>query len=510
MVFRKMGALLGFLAGAAVFVFGQTETKTALTLEECILRTVKNNMGVAVSVLDPDVFALGVSQAREKFIPTLQLSFQHQKNNEPNFSWIKGGDEVSSTQSYLSAYLYQYLPTGGNLSFYLTTLGNDTTARFQTINPYYYSTLSFEISQPLLRDFGPTISRKEILVARNNSLISENTFTSTLLDVVYQTEYAYWNLYYAIESLKVQRQSLVQAEELLEKNRKEIAIGTRAPQDILKPEAEVARRKTDLLSSESVVREAEDALKKLINIEDKENSEIIPVDSPSFEKRTVSLDDALAQARIHRPDLATSKILIENAALNLTYARNQLLPGLSLTARYAGNGISGTRILYQDPYSDIIIGKIPGKAIDSLKQASDFKYRNWSVFLTLDIPFKTIFSRAAAAQAAIERDQAVLSLKKAEQDALYEIKSAIRAIEIDAQRVESSRVSSDFARRQLEAEEAKFKAGLSDNFYLLTYQQALTDARIVELKAIIDYNLSLFKLDKATGASLKNRNIRVE
>lgn len=49
---------------------------------------------------------------------------------------------------------------------------------------------------------------------------------------------------------------------------------------------------------------------------------------------------------------------IENAALNLTYARNQLLPGLSLTARYAGNGISGTRILYQDPYSDIIIGKI--------------------------------------------------------------------------------------------------------------------------------------------------------
>ncbi len=516
MVIKRVGAnVCLFFAWAAILLFGQADSgasKRPLALEECVLRAIRNNLGVAVQILSPESSALAVSAAKEAFLPDLAFSFNHLNYNNPNYDWIRGGDQVTSTQSYYAASLSQRLPFGGQLSFSLNTAASQSTARFQTINPNYSSDLSFSISLPLLRGFGPEIGRREILIARNANRIAENDFTSLLLDIIYETEDAYWELYYARESLKVQKQSLIQAEELLEKNRKEIAIGVRAPRDILRPEAQVATRKTQLLTAESRVRNADDRLKKLINIDDKEATEVVPADSPAFEKRTVSLEEALSLARANRPELSTGRIQVEMAALNLTYARNQLLPGLSLNAEYAGKGLSGTRLIYQndDPYTGIIIGSIPGKTIDSLKQAMDFKYRNWSVYLTLDIPLQAVFSRAAAAQAAVDRDQAVLSLKKAEQDLLYEIKSALRAIETNAQRVEASRIAGELSRRQLEAEEAKFKAGLSDNFFLLTYQQDLATARIDELRAIIDYNLSLFHLDKLTGVSLEKSRIRLE
>ena len=41
------------------------------------------------------------------------------------------------------------------------------------------------------------------------------------------------------------------------------------------------------------------------------------------------------------------------------------------------------------------------------------------------------------------------------------------------------------------------------------YQRDLANARSTELKAIIDYNISLANLEKALGLSLKNRNMKL-
>jgi outer membrane protein TolC len=44
---------------------------------------------------------------------------------------------------------------------------------------------------------------------------------------------------------------------------------------------------------------------------------------------------------------------------------------------------------------------------------------------------------------------------------------------------------------------------------VLFQQRDLAKARSAELKAVIDYNLSLARLEKALGTSLKNKNIKV-
>jgi outer membrane protein TolC len=70
-------------------------------------------------------------------------------------------------------------------------------------------------------------------------------------------------------------------------------------------------------------------------------------------------------------------------------------------------------------------------------------------------------------------------------------------------------VARELAEQKLDAEEKKLKVGLTTNYVVLQYQRDLADARSSELRAIIDYNLSLAQLDRTTGISLKKKNIQL-
>ena len=513
MKIRNCCFFLLLLVVTALAVWAGDGAKTEpLTLQECIALAVKNNLNVATQVLNPELAGLAVGRAREKFIPGFTFSYRQQNTNSASYSWIDASEMMTTYYMNYSAGLDQSLPTGGKLSLTLENYKNDSNTRFQTINPRFGSTLSFNFTQPLLRGFGFKTSRMEILLALNNRVISENEFKDTLLNTVYDVEQAYWNLVLAIETLKLREQSLELARDLLEKNRKEIAIGTLAPKEILSSQAEVAQRESDILQAGAAVKDSLDFLKTLINLpQEQDESEIIPSDKPSSEKKDISLDEALAAARANRPDLQSQRFDVKNKELDLSYARNQLLPRLDLNANTWSPGISGTRIIYQsnNPLTGVIIGTVPGGASNAMRDAMNFKYRNWSVYLTLEVPLNTFFSRAQVAQARVGLDQAALRLKYTEQQATLEIKTAVRAVQTDFQRVEASRVASDLSQKKLEAEEAKLRAGLTNNFVVLQYQRDLALARMAELRAIIDYNLSLARLDKSLGTSLETKNIKL-
>jgi outer membrane protein TolC len=214
----------------------------------------------------------------------------------------------------------------------------------------------------------------------------------------------------------------------------------------------------------------------------------------------------------NRPDLHSARTSVKNYELDLSYARNQLLPGLNLTASYSSPGISGDRILYlnNNPLSGVVIGSIPGGAADALKDTLNFKYQNWTVGLTLDIPISNVLSRAGYAQARVNMERALLTLKNQEQQAYLEIRNAVRAVETGNKRVQAYKVARELAEKKYEAEAEKLKVGLSTNYMLLQYQRDLANARSSELKATVDYTIALAALDRAMGVSLKKKNMQVQ
>jgi len=486
-----------------------------LSLEDCIYRALKNNLNLKAEMLTPEIADRAVTLASEKYIPSISLNYNDQSTRTASYSFLDASDVVITKQNDYTIQLSQNLPIGGAFSASLYNYVNDSNRRFQTINPRFGTTIRLNFSQPLLRDFGFKYGRREIIIANYNREMSEENFQRVLEDTIYAVEVAYWNLVFARENLKVRQQSLRLAQELLEKNKVEIEAGTLPPIELLTAESEVSTRQADILEAQALVKNYEDQLRVIINLgadmENPKNVQIIPIDSPSTEKREVNYEEALTVALQKRPDLQAIRVDLKNREFNLSYAKNQMLPDLRFQLSYWSPGISGDQILYQDnnPLTGIIIGKIPGKKSDALRDALNFKYKNWTMGLTLTLPLNSVLTRANYAQAKLALEQAQLKLKNQQLQVDLEISNTVRAVEINYQRVLAYRAARELAEKKLEAEQEKFKVGLSTNYLVLQYQRDLANAMTMELKALIDYNVSLANLDRVMGTGRERHRISV-
>lgn len=493
----------------------EVEKFLELSLSDCITKAIKNNLTLKAEMLTPEIADLNVRMATEKFIPSINLNYNNQNLRNASYSFLDASDVVTTKQNDYTLQLTQSIPVGGSFSVSLYNYINDTNRGYPTINPRYGTTLRLDYSQPLLKDFGFKIGRKEIIISKYNSEISEENFQKILEDIIYNVEVAYWNLVYSKENLKVRQQSLKLAQELLEKNKAEIEAGTLPPIELLTAQSEVSIREADILEAESLIKNNEDQLKTIINLlvefGNVKNIRIVPIDSPTLEKREINYEEALNIAFQKRPDIKAMKIDLKNKEFNLSFSRNQLLPDLRFNLSYWSPGISGDQILYKDnnPLTRIQIGKIPGKKTDALKDALDFKFRNWTMGLTLSLPISNVVSRAHYAQAWLNLEQARLKMKAQEQQIDLEISNAVRAVETNYQRAIAYKAARELAEKKLEAEVEKFKVGMSTNYLVLQYQRDLANAQTMELKALIDYNISLANLDRVMGVGRERHGITI-
>jgi outer membrane protein TolC len=236
----------------------------------------------------------------------------------------------------------------------------------------------------------------------------------------------------------------------------------------------------------------------------------VPKDKPTYVQREVNLEEALAAAIQNRPDLEISRIGLETDKLSLSYAKNQVLPDLSLSASYSSPGIDGTRIFYiGNPLEGVVDYTLPGGIGGALKQSFKFTYPNWNLGLTLSLPLSNFFGRASLAQARLNMRQTMLEIENQKEQVYIEIKNAVRAVEANYKRILAYTTARELAEQKLAAEEEKRRVGMSTNYMVLSYQRDLANARISELNSIISYNVSLASLEKAMGTNLKSKNINL-
>ncbi len=490
----------------------QSDTEISLTLKDCIIQALKNNLDIKIQAIIPRQSEVSLTQAKGKFLPGFSFSFSRRSTETASYSWLDAATQVNTEYRKYNGVITQSLPLGGTLTATMDTDKTDTNRNFQTINPAFGSTLRFDWSQPLLKNFGITASLKEIVVARNNLKISRSQFQTTLMEIIYNVEEAYWNVVYSIEDLEVKKQSLKLARELLAKNQRSVEIGKLAPIEIKSAQAEVATREADILLAESQVQGSEDRLKAIINFNNGDllgMQHIIPLDQPASGEKIIDLQEAVQTALQYRPDLIEQKIQLRNREIEVKYARNQMLPELNLQASYWSPGISGTRILYRDndPLTQVIIGTVPGGVSNAFKDTFKFLYPNWSIGLGLNIPLGTIINRTQLVSAKLSLDQAGLEARSLEQQVLLDIKNAVRSVRTNYKRIQAYRLARELTEKKLAGEEEKLKVGNSTSYNVFLYQRDFSTALSNELKAIIDYNLSLAYYDRALGITLREKNI---
>ncbi|MEJ2232249.1 MAG: TolC family protein [Nitrospirales bacterium] len=162
--------------------------------------------------------------------------------------------------------LNQRLLTGGSYDLTFETNRNSVAGTTSFLfNPSYSSNLRFNLTQSLLRNFGPSINKTQITLAQNAADIEQLTLINQVLLVIAQVEETYWELVFARENLKVARATLQASEELLASNRAKVKAGVMADVEALQAQAGVANQIEQILLAQKTVKDQEDQLRRLLS-----------------------------------------------------------------------------------------------------------------------------------------------------------------------------------------------------------------------------------------------------
>jgi len=475
----------------------------SLSLDEAVARALENNADIAVERFNPELSAENVRAREGYYDPFLFSTLTKSSRDTKGTSFLTGGVTVNTKTDLWNFGAQLPVKTGGNFSVAFNNNKNDTNNVFSSFNPVYNSSLSLSATQPLLKDFKIDAPRLNLRIAKKNREISDVQFRQAIINTVAVVKGYYYDLLYAIDNLAAAQKNLDLAKKLLDENQIRVKVGTMAPLDVVTAQSEVARRELGVIVAENGLAEAEDNLKRVIfpaNDPGMWRTRLSPSDRPSAEPVPVDIDAAVANALANRTDVVAARKGLERADYNLQYARNQLLPQLDLVANYGGTGADGTQI--RDQEGNPLPTPIPGGYGDAVAEVFGFDYPNWTVGFNVSYAIPNRSAKANAASAQLSREQTLASIRRLELQVAAEVRTAARGVESGFKQVASSQAARRLAAERLDAEEKKFEAGMSTNFFVTQAQRDLAEAEVAELRAVADYRKSVINFQRVQEAGV--------
>ncbi len=485
-----------------------------LRLDEAVQRALDKNLDIAVERLAPEVADYSIAALRATYRPTFFSTLINSNTVQLPTSQLVGGASVQNdVRTYNVGYAQQVPWLGGNFSVLWNNRAQESTNAFNTFNPQYNSTVTAQFVQPLLRNLRIDSTRQQLQVTRINRQVSEIELRSTITNTLAAVRNAYYDLVYTVGAVRVARQALSLAEDLVADNKVRVEVGALAPIDVVQAQAEAATRLQALVQAEANSRTAELALKRLIVSGTDDplwQQPLNPVDVPDLAvSNEVDLAGAVRRALEARADLERARKTIETNDATLRLLANQKLPALDLVATYGLQGIGGTQFIRTGGLGGQITDTIPGGYGDALTRIGNRDFPTWNVQLQVSYPLGGGAADAQHARARVQLRQAQAEVRALELQVATEVTNIGLLVQSNARRVEAARAARELAARQLEAEQSKFEVGMSTNFFVVQAQRDLATAQITELRALLDYYKSRNDFERAQQTSLSSAGISV-
>ncbi|MCX8044560.1 MAG: TolC family protein [Desulfobacterota bacterium] len=492
--------------------------QVSIPLKSALLLALKNNLSIKFEGLKKDIDETEIMREKGKY-DTL-FSGQWSKNRSVTQVGSALGSSSSPTvmqERYtLDTRLQKKFTPGTQAELKLTHEEFMTDVLFQGLKPQYKGELIASITQPLLKDFGISIGESMIRIASLNFEMSQQEFKKKVMDILYQVEAAYWDLYFAIQDRASKEKSLQRAENLRREFKIRIDAGTLAPIEIYQAEAEVALRTQEVIVARAAVKEAEDKLKTALNLYDNQrywDITLIPTDKPAIEQRAPDMANCIQTAFEKRPDFAEAKLNIKAADVQVKYSKNQTLPRIDLVGSLGTSGIAGRPASTAGAFGLLYQGtKSPwkghwDKVYDYMDNGDFYSYL---IGIKIEFPLENRTARSQYAKAKLQSAQAVTGLKNMENQIINEVRDAVRNVQTSHQLIESATASLRLAQEKLKAEEKKYNVGMSTAHDVLEFQEDLAKAESTLAFAETSYNKALANLFRVQGTLLEEKGLMLD
>ena len=471
-----------------------------LSLDDAIHTTLERNIGVQLQRYDLGMAGAQLFGSYSIFDPLASATLDHFNSQTPVSSAFQSS---GGTQTDANVSLRDTIPTGGNVSIGATNRRFTSSGNGTIFSPGFNTGLSFGLTQPLARNFGVDITRRNITIARNTLGINQEAFKVVMLDTTSAVEQAYYDLIYTRRFVDVVKEALFLARDQARITQIRIDVGASAPLDILQPRVQIATTEESLINAVAAVRAAEDRLRALLNVPaDEWDRPIIPTDSIGYAPMTVNVSEAVARAYELRPEIKENQLTTAIRKVTYQFARNQVLPQVDLNLGYNVNGTAGTLV-------NPIAGITSTTFSDATRQVLRNDFPSWSIGLTIGVPVFNFAARAERTRARLDMELSQAVEAQSRQNIGVDVRTAARAIDTAAKNIAATRTAREAAEENVNAERKRYENGMSTNFQVLQIQQQLADARGNELNALVGYNKAIAAFHRAVGDLLDTRNITV-
>jgi outer membrane protein TolC len=484
---RLLPLLVAALSVPALFAQAPAADAAApaeLTLEECIARALRRNFDLEIQRFGPQIARDSIEIARDGFVPVLSATTSRSESKTAATT-LGPAAETASNSTRLGVTQQFYSGTTVSVSSQLDRSRLDPSVT--ALNPAYDADLTVSVRQQLLRGFGTDANKAAVTRARIGLDRANLDYRVVALDIIQSTENAYYNLVFAREQLEVRKFSQALAERLLDEAQTRRTTGVATDLDVLQAEVGVANARRGVLLAQQAVKDTEQQLLALIGQFEletqlgaarfKEVDEAVPVFASSYHL-----------AKQIQPDYLSAQAGVEQAKLDVTAAKSNAKPSLSVGGAV---GLNGRR----------------GSGSDAFNDAFDNTNHSWQLDLSFTYPWGQVGDKARYRQSLAALSQSQSRLRQIEQNIELRVRSAVRAVETNLESVKISAQARELSEKQYELEKAKFDAGLSTSYRVLQVQNDLENARVAELQSKVDLRTSLAALHRLEGSSFRRYNI---
>ena len=139
----------------------------------------------------------------------------------------------------------------------------------------------------------------------------------------------------------------------------------------------------------------------------------------------------------------------------------------------------------------------------------DVDFPVWTVRINVSYPLGQSAADAAYARAQLQTQQVQAQLKQLELQVATEVTTAVVQVQAINRRIEAATAARELAEEQRAAEQSRFDAGLSTNYFVVQAQRDLAAAQDTELRAILDQQKALIELDRVQRTSLTQAGVLI-
>ncbi|MBZ5571866.1 MAG: TolC family protein [Acidobacteriia bacterium] len=455
---------------------------------------------------------LGTGTAIDSLDPVLSASMNIEHATFPQSNTVLTGQQSLQQNSGVANFNYSQGFSSGTLMS--LSFNNDritTNSNFSILSPQLDSGFRLTLRQHLLAGFGFGPNMRFIRIAHNNREISDVAFRGQVIATVSQIQNIYWDLVNAYEDVKVKERSLELAEKTLSDDREQVRIGAIAPIEVMKAESQESTANQDLLLSQNELQLQELLIKNAITRDLSDtvlaSASVVPTDTMSIPERepVTPIQDLIADAQAHRPELAEARIDLTNREISRKAAANALKPQVDLIAWYGTYGLAGLQNP-NNPDASFPRSGFSNAFADLFKNNSP----DYAVGLNLTLPLRNRGAQADQIRSQLEYRQAQLHLQQLQNQISIEVRNAQFAQLQNRSRVDAARKARDLARQTFDIEQKKKALGASTSNLVLQADRDLAQAESNFVAAMSTYEKSVVELDRATGLTLAHAGIQVE